>query len=411
MSTNRDTLEDLDENTAASLLLVSLPHLGPARLRWLLDEAAPVEVVAALRDGRLPAVSARAPAGVTKPMIRSWTSGVREMSMSELTARNTADRTHILTPGDGLWPFAHDPEPPALLFARGDLDVLRAPVMVAIVGTRQCTTVGRQVATDLGAELAEAGVVVVSGLAAGIDACAHRGALAGGGRPLAVVGTGLDVVYPAANRRLWARVADAGLLASEAPAGTPPDRWRFPARNRLIAALADVVVVVESHRTGGSMHTVHEAAERGRLVMAVPGSVTSAASEGTNQLLSEGCPPVRGAADVLDALGFSVDASSIDQRRTATPSAAASIPAVAPTTPATRLAELVLDEASTGPVHMDTLVARAEAELAEAPKSFGGQAFDGPMVHHLLAEVADLVARGIVALDGATVSLRQQPPL
>ena len=129
----------------------------------------------------------------------------------------------------------------------------------------------------------------MSGLASGIDAAAHRGALAAGSAPpIGVVGSGLDTVYPRGQERLWRDVASAGVLLSEAPLGGAPERWRFPARNRVIAALADVVVVVESHRRGGSLHTVDEADRRGVEVMAVPGSVRNPAAAGTNELLAEG---------------------------------------------------------------------------------------------------------------------------
>jgi DNA processing protein len=198
----------------------------------------------------------------------------------------------------------HDPEPPALLFVRGELESLDRP-RVAVIGTRRCSQSGRVVARELGRDLAEAGVCVLSGLALGIDGAAHGGALSvPGAAPVAVVGTGLDVVYPAAHRELWERVATAGAVLSEYPLGTPPDRWRFPARNRLLAALADVVVVVESHLHGGSLHTVESALERDRTVMAVPGSVRNPSATGTNGLLAAGCAPVRDADDVLVVLGL-----------------------------------------------------------------------------------------------------------
>jgi DNA processing protein len=197
-----------------------------------------------------------------------------------------------------------DIEPPAVIFHRGTPDAISGP-RVAVVGTRRCSPTGAGVAFELGRDLAAAGVAVVSGLASGIDGAAHRGALAAGGAPpLGVVGTGLDVVYPPGQTRLWRAVAAAGVLLSEAPLGALPERWRFPARNRIIAALADLVVVVESHRRGGSLHTVDEADRRGRDVMAVPGSVRSAASEGTNALLAEGRAPVCSIDDVLVALGL-----------------------------------------------------------------------------------------------------------
>jgi DNA processing protein len=160
------------------------------------------------------------------------------------------------------------------------------------------------VAFELGAELTAAGVSVVSGLALGVDASAHRGALTvEGAEPIGVVGSGLDIVYPRANRDLWDAIAAKGTLFSEAPPGSAPERWRFPARNRIIAGLADAVVVVESHDRGGSLHTVDEAQTRAIPVGAVPGPVTASASAGTNALIADGAVPVLGLGDVLLMIG------------------------------------------------------------------------------------------------------------
>jgi len=201
--------------------------------------------------------------------------------------------------------LADDVLPPGVLFTQGDHAALR-PRAVAIVGTRHATVGGMEVAARLGQDLAAAGITVVSGLAKGIDGAAHRGALAAaeGAPPVAVVGSGLDVVYPRCNRGLWEAVADRGLLCAEVPPGTPPAAHRFPARNRILAALSELLVVVESRVRGGSLLTVGEASRRGITVMAVPGSVRSPASEGTNLLLVDGAAPVVDALDVTVALGL-----------------------------------------------------------------------------------------------------------
>ncbi len=200
--------------------------------------------------------------------------------------------------------LAADHEAPPVLFSLGSLVALRR-ARVGIVGTRRATGYGRDVAWELGRDLARAGVCVVSGLATGIDGASHQGALeAGAAPPAAVVGSGLDVTYPARHARLWRQVAEAGVVVSEAPLGARPEAWRFPARNRIIAALSQVLVVVESHAAGGSFHTVRAADERGVPVMAVPGPVRSPASAGTNRLLAEGSPPACEAADVLAALSL-----------------------------------------------------------------------------------------------------------
>jgi DNA processing protein len=243
-----------------------------------------------------------------------WRTAALQVDVVAAWGAHHAAGVAVRTPGDDGFPLvlAADPEPPAVLFTRGDVTALDRP-RVAVVGTRRCTWAGRSLAAELGAGLAAAGVCVVSGLALGIDAAAHRGALvAGAAPPVAVVGTGLDVVYPRRNAELWTAVANTGAVLSEYPLGTRPEPWRFPARNRLVAALADIVVVVESHARGGSLHTVTAALERDVTVMAVPGPVRGAASAGTNALLVAGAAPVRDAGDVLVALGL--DSAAADRR-------------------------------------------------------------------------------------------------
>ena len=193
---------------------------------------------------------------------------------------------------------------PWALIARGDprlLDGLEPFAAVTIVGARRATSYGREIARDLGRELAAAGLVVVSGLAFGIDACAHRGAV-DVGRTIAVLGCGPDVAYPAAHRALWRRISETDLVISELPPGAAPWRWTFPARNRIMAALAGMTVVVEAAARSGSLITADLAADLGRDLGAVPGPVNSRASAGPNNLLAGGACVVRDAQDVLDAM-------------------------------------------------------------------------------------------------------------
>ncbi|MDO8362336.1 MAG: DNA-processing protein DprA [Actinomycetota bacterium] len=205
-----------------------------------------------------------------------------------------------------------DRQPPPVLFVLGDLGLL-AGRRAAMVGTRNATADGREAARSIGHGLAAAGVHVVSGLARGIDGWAHRGVLAaeGEGRPIGVVASGLDVVYPREHRDLWKAVANCGLLLSEAPPGIAPEPHRFPLRNRIIAALSEVVVVVESRESGGSLITTAEAIERDIPVMAVPGPVGRRSAAGTNHLLCDGAAPVTSAADVLTALSFQHSRSAV----------------------------------------------------------------------------------------------------
>ena len=285
--------------------LSALPALGPRRATALLGRFAPHEAWAALVRGDAGLAEL---CGVTPACVAAWRDAARAIDPASLWRAVHAAGIGVVGLGDPAFPAAlvDDPEPPFVVFWRGGLAAADGP-SVAIVGTRQCTAYGRDVAAELGRELSAAGVSVVSGLATGIDAAAHRGAVAacpGGAPPVAVVATGLDVVYPRANAVLWDEVAACGVVLSEATLGVGPSKWRFPARNRIIAALADVVVVVESHARGGSLHTVDEAVRRGRPVLAVPGPIRSAASAGTNRLLADGCAPVCGVDDVLVALGL-----------------------------------------------------------------------------------------------------------
>jgi DNA processing protein len=299
--------------------LAGLPAMGPARLRAMLAAWAPEEAWGRVLAGR--AASRPAVAAACRPdpdgLAAAWQVAGRRTSVAGVWAAHVGAGVSVSLPGDVGFPveLLADPEPPAVLFSRGDPAVLHGR-RVAVVGTRRCTRYGRDVAFELGRDLAASGVRVVSGLALGIDGAAHRGALtAQAAPPAAVVGSGLDVVYPPAHRSLWDQVAGAGLLLSEAPLGARPEPWRFPVRNRVLAALAEVVVVVESADKGGSRHTVEAAMARDRAVMAVPGSVRSPVSSYPNGLLADGCHPVRDALDVLVALGLSSAPPAPAQRR------------------------------------------------------------------------------------------------
>ncbi|MGB9825354.1 MAG: DNA-processing protein DprA, partial [Desulfofundulus sp.] len=189
------------------------------------------------------------------------------------------------------------------LFVRGTLPQPGGQ-FVAIVGSRRATPYGVTVAENLGGELALAGVTVVSGMARGIDSAAHRGALAAGGRTVAVLGCGVDVVYPRENKRLMEGIIEAGAVISEFPPGSPPEAWHFPVRNRIISGLSRATVVVEAAGKSGALITADLALDQGRDVMAVPGPVTSRQSRGSNQLIKQGARLVESAEDVLEELGI-----------------------------------------------------------------------------------------------------------
>ncbi|MGB2875264.1 MAG: DNA-processing protein DprA [Gaiellaceae bacterium] len=199
----------------------------------------------------------------------------------------------------------HDPPPG--LFLRGSAEeALLARPAVAVVGARACSSYGGQVARLLGRELAAAGLVVISGLARGVDGEAHRGALEADGATVAVLGCGVDRDYPAGHAQLASRICETGLVVSEYAPGVEPAPWRFPARNRIIAGLAAATVIVEARERSGALITADFALEAGREVFAVPGEITSALSVGTNALLRLGATPLTRSADVLEPLGLEI---------------------------------------------------------------------------------------------------------
>ena len=193
-------------------------------------------------------------------------------------------------------------DPPEVLYVRGAI-VPDDRLAIAVVGARRATPAGVDLAERIGGDLARHGFTVVSGLARGIDAAAHRGALAGGGRTIAVLGSGLDRVYPSEHEALARSIAERGALLSEKPFGTAPLAGHFPERNRIIAGMAWATVVVEAARDSGSLITANLALEEGRLVFAVPGAVGEPNAEGTNALLRSGAHCCRSAEDVLEDLG------------------------------------------------------------------------------------------------------------
>jgi DNA processing protein len=223
---------------------------------------------------------------------------------AEIRRRLGTSDSRFAAPGDPEYAptFLRLADPPIGVFVRGR-PLFPAPVRVGVVGSRRPTALGRDVAMDLGRGLAAAGVEVVSGAAVGIDGASHRSCLDAGGHTVAVLGSGIDVAYPAGNRELLHRVVGAGSIVSEYPPGTPAEPFRFPARNRLIAALCRAVVVVEGGDRSGTRITADHALDLGLEVFAVPGPVTSPLAETPLALIREGATLIRGVDDVLHDLG------------------------------------------------------------------------------------------------------------
>jgi len=329
--------------TATAVALASLPSMTPGRLggllRWF---GSPSCALAAVERGAAasalahhdrrcsPPVGGRrssvgegaalgpiASVGVTGPspsaLARTWARSIDIDRAADVVARR---KTLAWIAGDDDYPI-HDEVPlrPPILLGEGSCPGVLHAARVAIVGTRSATPHGISDARDLGAALVDAGVTVVSGLAIGIDAAAHEGALAAVGvandaGPLGVVATGLDVVYPRRHRILYDNVRRHGLIVSEVGYGVGPTAWRFPVRNRIIAALADVVVVVEATAAGGARITAEYAAQYGRPVLAMPGSRRNPAAAGCNALIADGAHPLLDPSDVLIALGLATSGGS-----------------------------------------------------------------------------------------------------
>lgn len=330
------------EELRAWVRLLATPGVGRESARRLLAAFGSPQAVfdadpAALRGVVEPGMAAalgREPEGFERQMIAT------------LRWRDGAPHRHLMALGDSGYPalWLNTADPPLLLYLEGRIELLQRDSL-AIVGSRRPTAQGREHARAFAAGLAREGWSIVSGLAAGIDAAAHEGALAAGGDTVAVIGTGIDVVYPLSHRVLTRRIAEHGLLISELPIGAPPLAHHFPQRNRLIAGLARGTLVVEAALRSGSLITARLAAEGGRDVWALPGSVLSPQSEGCHALIRQGATLVTSVPQVLEDLG---------QR----PSVSAAVPAGEPPTAANEDEDEVLTAMGHDPCSLDALIAR-----------------------------------------------------
>jgi DNA processing protein len=286
-----------DPGLASWLQLALTPGIGPATLQRMLRQFGLPQAVLARKRAEL--------AGFTTPAVLA---AIDSETVAQAVARSLAwaeqpGRT-IITLADESYPRAllEISDPPPLVYAQGRVELLSRSAL-AIVGSRNATQQGEANAEAFARALSEAGLTIVSGLALGIDAAAHRGGLAGAGSTIAILGTGIDVAYPARNAALAAEIAERGLLLSEFPLGTAPAAQNFPRRNRLISGLARGCLVVEAALASGSLITARAAAEQGREVFAIPGSIHSPLSKGCHALIKSGAKLVESAEDVLAELG------------------------------------------------------------------------------------------------------------
>lgn len=323
------------EETLCWLALEAISGLGPNGVSRLLEAFGhPCAILAAARGQLAPLVGERLAEALTRPVAPE---------------RHEATLAWLAQPGNQFIPITHPdyperlrglPDPPPWLYVKGDCALLQSP-MLAIVGSRSATPQGCRDAAAFAQALAGAGLTIVSGLALGIDTAAHEGALAAG-TSVAVVGTGLDRVYPARNRDLAHRLAARGAIVSELPLGSPPRPGQFPRRNRIISGLSLGVLVVEATLDSGSLITARLAAEQGREVFALPGSIHSPLSKGCHRLIREGAKLVDSVGDILEELRWQWPAPT----QSATPAGPAAQTAV----------EALLELMGADPVGLDTLV-------------------------------------------------------
>ena len=306
-----------DPEREAYVALALVPGIGAVRFKALLDRFETANGALAAPLALLRAVTGMNAASATAVTLASRASGRRAIAALEEIGG------HLLLPADPGFPsmLREIPDPPTCLFALGNLHALEGPA-VAVVGSRDHSAYGAEVCRGVARAAAHAGMAVVSGMARGLDAVAHAGALEASGLTIGVLGNGLGVIYPAANRELYQRVAEKGLLLTEFPPGERPNAGSFPRRNRLISGLARVTVVVEAAISSGALQTVACALEQGREVMAVPGPITSPVSAGTNRLIRDGATPLLELDDLL--------AHFPEAARATTPNAAAEPGALAP---------------------------------------------------------------------------------
>lgn len=296
------------------LSLEAVPGLGPEAAGRLLDVFTSPDAVLGASFSQLAPV-------VGEPLARAIAQGVDEAAVRSGLAWLEGPDNHLVTRGDPEYPprLRDLAAPPAWLYVCGDPAWLGRP-MLAIVGSRNATPQGLRDARAFSQALSEVGLTIVSGLALGVDAAAHEGGLDGLASSVAVVGTGLDRVYPARNKALAHRLAAEGAIISEFPVGTPPKSGHFPRRNRIISGLSLGVLVVEAALESGSLITARLASEQGREVFALPGSIHSALSKGCHRLIKQGAKLVESAADILEELGRVIPAPAAPEKRVEAPS-------------------------------------------------------------------------------------------
>jgi DNA processing protein len=284
----------------ALLVLNGLPHVGPIMLRRLMD-AFDNDPVAVLTGSQSRLLSVKGVGAKVVDTLQHWDS---KFNLAKEEAAMAKSHTHFYSQADEAYPSSLKElyDSPIGLYWKGDYVVDRP--CIAIVGTRRATLYGRSVTKRFASELARMGFCIVSGMARGTDTAAHEGALEAGGKTVAVMGCGLDIIYPPENLDLYKQIAEKGAVVSEFPFGRRADRQTFPMRNRVVSGMSEAVIVIESDAAGGSMITARFAGEQGKVLMAVPGRIDQASSKGCHQLLRDGAILVTSVDEILEELRY-----------------------------------------------------------------------------------------------------------
>lgn len=339
------------------------PYIGPTRLKRLVEHFGEIGLAWNASEADLRSV-------LDERSIESLLRTRSRISLDGEMDRIGRAGIEVITIDDPGYPrlLSMIPAPPPVLYIRGAL-LPEDDLAVAMVGTRRFTSYGREVSNRIASGLAEAGVTVVSGLARGVDGAAHSAALAAGGRTIAVLGSGVDIIYPSEHRALSEQIIERGALLSDYPPGRKPDAPNFPARNRIISGLSLGVVVIEAPNRSGALITVDFAADQGRDVFVVPGSVLSDNSAGCHRLLRDGARLVRSASDILEDLRIGVRQEQA---------------AVQQALPLTDAERRLMNHISADPMHVDEIIAAANL-----------------VVHEGLALISMLELKGLIRDAGA----------
>ncbi|MBI3761767.1 MAG: DNA-protecting protein DprA [Chloroflexi bacterium] len=319
--------------------------IGPAKVRALLDALGDLGSAWRASPDELRA------AGIDRRALDTLLAARASLDLDAEEARVADAGITVLTWDDAEYPrrLREIPNSPPVLYVRGLLSEADEWAL-AVVGTRRASPYGREVARELVTALAASKITIVSGLARGIDAIAHQAALDAGGRTIAVLGSGLDMIYPSEHRRLAEAIAESGALVSDYALGTPPESGNFPPRNRIISGLSLGALVVEAGEVSGALITADVALEQGKPVFAVPGNILARSSRGTNRLIQQGAKPVLGAEDILEELNLTMVVEHAEARATL---------------PVSETEIKLLNHLSVEPIHVDSLRALAGLPIAE----------------------------------------------